>query len=93
MAPPRTIASFYRTSAGAEIDLVLDMPGRGRWAIEIKRSLTARPQKGFHLARQDIAPERSFVVYAGRDRYPIDPHTEAISVRGMAALLAGTEDR
>jgi predicted AAA+ superfamily ATPase len=93
VAPPRTTASFYRTSAGAEIDLVLDMPGRGRWAIEIKRSLMARPQKGFHLARADIAPARSFVVYAGRDRYPLDPQTDAISVRAMAALLAGTEER
>ena len=86
--PPRRMASFYRTSAGAEIDLVLDLPGRGRWAIEIKRSLAARPQKGFHVARGDLAPERSFVVYAGRDRYPIDPHTDAISVRAMTALLA-----
>ena len=40
-APQRTMASFYRTAAGAEIDLVLEMPGkRGLWAIEIKRSLS-----------------------------------------------------
>lgn len=37
-APLRTTASFYRTSAGAEIDLVLKLPGtHGVWAIEIKR--------------------------------------------------------
>ena len=28
-APPFTIASFYRTSAGAEVDLILEIPGHG----------------------------------------------------------------
>jgi uncharacterized protein len=47
-APSRTVASFYRTSAGAEIDLVLDLPAKaGRWTIEIKRGLIARPEKRF----------------------------------------------
>ena len=56
-APPRTVPCFYRTAAGAEIDLVLELPGRhGRWAIEIKRGLAVAPGKGFHIAREDIAP-------------------------------------
>jgi len=38
-APERTVASFYRTAAGAEIDLLLEIPSHGLWAIEIKRSL------------------------------------------------------
>ncbi|HET7587487.1 MAG TPA: DUF4143 domain-containing protein [Gammaproteobacteria bacterium] len=37
-APERTEARFYRTSAGAEVDLVLDLPAGKHWAIEIKRS-------------------------------------------------------
>ncbi len=42
VAPPFTDAGFYRTSAGAEVDLVLDLPGsRGRWAIEVKRCADA----------------------------------------------------
>src|SRR5262249_22421791 len=56
-APERTKASFYRTSAGAEIDLILEMGGRhGLWAIEIKRGLAARPERGFHLAIEDLEP-------------------------------------
>lgn len=89
-APPRTQASFYRTSAGAEIDLVLELPGRGRWAIEIKRSLTARPEKGFHLACQDIEPKRRFLVYAGEERYPVSAELEAIGLREMAGIVGGT---
>ncbi|MEO8902959.1 MAG: ATP-binding protein [Polyangiaceae bacterium] len=86
-APPRTQASFYRTSAGAEIDLVLELPGRARWAIEIKRGLSPRLEKGFHLACDDIEPKRRFVVYSGEDRYPVSAEIEAIGVREMAKLI------
>ena len=87
---PRTTASFYRTSAGAEVDLVLELPGkRGIWAIEIRRGLTTSPRKGFHHAREDLKPSRSFVVYSGVDRYPISEGIEAVGVEGMAEMLAG----
>jgi predicted AAA+ superfamily ATPase len=86
-APGRTAASFYRSSAGAEIDLVLDVPARGRWAIEIKRGVAARPAKGFYLACDDIKPDRRFVVYAGETRYPVSEDVEAIGVRELATEL------
>lgn len=86
--PPGTAASFYRTQAGAEVDLVLELPGRGRpWAIEIKLGLTPRPGRGFHNARADIEPERSFIVYSGDERYPLSAEVEAIGLREMAEVL------
>jgi len=86
--PPRTTASFYRTAAGAEIDLLLELPGkRGLWAIEIKHGLSAMPSKGFHNARGDLQPKRSFVVTSGEERYPIAEDVEAIGLHAMAALL------
>jgi hypothetical protein len=89
VAPDLTMPSFYRTSAGAEIDLVLDLPGRhGRWAIEIKRGAAAKTEKGFHLACDDIRPDRRFVVYAGADRYPLSHNVEAIGLRPLAELLS-----
>ena len=88
-APPRTQANFYRTAAGAEIDLVLALPGAdGLWAIEVKHSLSARPGKGFHNAYQDLQPARAFVVHAGSDRYPVAEGVEAIGVRDLAVMLA-----
>ncbi|HUG43239.1 MAG TPA: ATP-binding protein [Acidobacteriota bacterium] len=89
VAPPRTMASFYRTSAGAEIDLLLELPSRrGLWAVDIKRGLSATPSKGFHNAGEDLKPQRSFIVYSGEERYPIAKDVEAIGVRDMASLLA-----
>jgi predicted AAA+ superfamily ATPase len=88
VTPPRTTASFYRTAAGAEIDLVLELPGEhGLWAIEVKRGLAATPGKGFHNAREDLRPKRSFIVHSGEERYPVTKGIEAIGLREMATLL------
>ncbi|MBK5968789.1 MULTISPECIES: ATP-binding protein [Thiorhodovibrio] len=85
--PWRTSAFFYRTSAGAEIDLVLEHNDGTRWAIEIKRGLAARVERGFHQACEDLRPERAFLVHAGDDRYPLSEQLEAISLRELMAEL------
>ena len=79
-AAPTATASFYRTAAGAEIDLILEFPGGEIWAIEIKSGSTPAPEKGFYNAILDINPHRCFVVYAGAERYPIAEKIEAISL-------------
>lgn len=91
--PFRTQASFYRTSAGAEVDLVLEFPGKSEiWVIEIKRALSVKPKKGFYHACEDIQPHKSFVVYAGDERYLLSEGVEAIGLSDMAqALLKKSE--
>jgi len=81
-------ASFYRTSGGAEVDLILSGLGGREWAIEVKRSLAPKLERGFHSALTDLQPQRSFVVYPGSDRYRLGPGTEAI---GLAELCAEVE--
>jgi len=88
VAPSRAEASFYRSSGGAEIDLVLTLPGRGPWAIEVKRSLDPRPRKGFHSACGDVRPEAKLVVYPGAERYRVTEDIEAISVLDLAHEVA-----
>ena len=89
VAPNGTRASFYRTSAGAEIDLILEMGARhGTWAIEIKRTRAPRIEKGFRIALDDIKPSRALIVHGGEDGFPIGSGIEAVSVRGLAATLA-----
>jgi uncharacterized protein len=87
-APERSRASFFRTQAGAEIDLWLQVPKRGTFAIEVKRSLAPKLEKGFLLAQQDLQPDSAFVVYPGEERYPLRHGVEAIGVRELAATLA-----
>lgn len=81
---------FYRTSGGAEIDLLLAHPDGRLWAVEIKRSLAPRPERGFHSACADLAPERCFLVYPGTETYPVGEGIEAIPLRALAQRLAGS---
>lgn len=87
-APDRTEASFYRTSAGAEIDLLLDLGQKhGIWAVEVKRSMAPKVSKGFHVSIQDIRPRKAFVVYSGDERYPKAAGVEAIGLNELCGLL------
>ncbi len=90
-APQRTAPMFYRSAAGAEIDLLLEMPRHGLWAVDIKRGLKARPEKGFFIACGDLKPQRRFVVNAGTDRYAIDADTEAIGLCQLTETLAALQ--
>jgi len=90
-APDDAKAFFYRTAAGAEIDLLIDLGGRrGLWAIEIRRGLSPRPERGLHLARQDINPAKTFMVTSGDERYPLVDGVEAIGLAALARELAET---
>jgi len=81
--PPGTAAYFYRTSAGAEVDLVFDLPGQERWVIEIKRSTAPRIDKGFYHAYEDLKPDAAFVVYPGDECYPIKNNIEAVNLGSL----------
>ncbi len=87
LAPPRTDAYFYRTSAGAEVDLVLCFRDQTRWVIEIKRGLSPNITTGFYNALEDLKPDKSFVVYGGDDRFKVGGASEMISLPLLQAEL------
>ena len=83
-----TLISFYRTAAGAELDLILEFPGLSeRWAIEIKSSSMPRLTRGFYHAVEDVAPDRAFVVYAGDERYPLSDGVDAVGPAELMGLI------
>ncbi len=89
VAPENAIPYYYRTSNGAEIDLILEFSSNEKWAIEIKRNSAPTLSKGFYMACQDINPKKKFVVYSGQDRFPMADQITAISLCGiMEELLA-----
>jgi len=89
VAPEGVQGHFYRTSGGAEIDLVLKFPDGRVWAVEIKRSLSPHPEKGFYIACEDLKPERKLVVYPGEEIFPLGNDTQAMPLPAIARLLAG----
>ena len=90
LTPPDCEAFFYRSAAGAEIDLLVQRPGGERWAIEIKRSLSPKLERGFHAACADVQPTHKWLVYPGEERYRIGPDVWVVSpaelTRGLASL-------
>jgi uncharacterized protein len=88
-APEGVEGFFYRSSGGAEVDLLLAWPDGRLWAIEVKRSLSPKLERGFHSACADLAPVRKFVVYPGAERYPLAADVEVISLVELAAELGG----
>ena len=89
-APEGTVPHFFRTAAGAEIDLLLSLPGGRLWAFEIKRSLAPKAERGFHFACDDLQPERRVVIYPGDETFPVGHGVEAMPLRSAAAALQGT---
>jgi predicted AAA+ superfamily ATPase len=88
-APSGAEAYFFRTAAGAEIDLLLKLPGRRQpWAIEIKRGLAPKIERGFHVACDAVRPEKRLVVYGGFERFPLAEGVEAVSLTELCGEVA-----
>jgi len=82
--PEGAEAFFFRSAAGAEIDLVLKLPGHPKpWAIEIKRGRSPKLERGFHHARQDVDPERCYVVCGTDEPFSLGNGIEAVSLAGL----------
>jgi len=89
-APVGTEAHFFRSSAGAEVDLLLKLPGQRKpWAIEIKRGLAPKIERGFHSACEAVKPLQRRVVYGGVERFPLAEGVEAVSLPELCEELAG----
>lgn len=80
--------SFYRTAAGAEVDVLLRFRDGVQWAIEVKRNSVPTPRRGFHEAIKDLTPQRAMVVYPGIERYRIRENIEAIPLHDLLQEVA-----
>jgi predicted AAA+ superfamily ATPase len=87
--PAGITAWLYRTAAGAEIDVVFERNSTERYAIEIKRSQAPSVSKGFHLGCEDIAATKRFIVYPGKERFPVTKDIAAIPLLDMMNELKG----
>jgi uncharacterized protein len=78
---------FHRTQAGAEIDLVIELGPSRLVAVEIKLSSAPSVSRGFHAGAADLRPVAKWVVYPGRERFPLGDGVEAISLLAAADAL------
>ena len=85
---PRHIETyFYRTAAGAEIDLLIKISADELWAIEIKYGLAPKINKNFDLICQDVKATHKYIVYGGDDEFPIANNVNVISLKKIMEKL------
>ena len=90
-AAPNAQASFYRTSNGAEVDLVLIFRNQQTWVIEIKRSSAPTVSRGFHQAAVDLGATRKLLVAPVEHTYPIKEHIEVVDLLTAVRWVTGQE--
>lgn len=86
--PAGASMSFYRTAAGAELDVVVEA-GQKRIGFEIKFSVAPKVSKGFWQSLQDVRPHQTFIVAPVQQRWPFADGVEVIPVGDIAGVLAG----
>jgi uncharacterized protein len=79
-AAPSAQASFYRTSNGAEVDLVLTFRNQQTWVIEVKRSSAPTVSRGFHQAAVDLGAARKLLVAPVEQTYPMKENIEVVDM-------------
>ena len=85
--PAGASMSFYRTAAGAELDVVVEV-GQKRIGFEIKFSVAPKVSKGFWQSLQDVRPHETFIVAPVQQRWPFADGVEVIPVGDIAGVLA-----
>ncbi|MCU0840716.1 MAG: ATP-binding protein, partial [Thiobacillaceae bacterium] len=85
-AAPAAEAAFFRTSHGAEADLVLSFRDGKSWLVEIKRASAPTVSKGFHLAAADVGAERKLLVAPVNEAYALRDGVEVVNP--LAAVVA-----
>ncbi|HWN44009.1 MAG TPA: ATP-binding protein [Thermoanaerobaculia bacterium] len=82
-ALPGWQCGFYRTAAGAEIDLILER-GRRRIAVECKVSTAPTVSRGFWSALEDLGIDEAWVIAPVAEPYPL---REGVNVAPLRVLL------
>jgi len=90
--PVRWEAYFFRTTAGAEIDLILARSGRKPIAVEIKFSAAPEVSKGFRNACLDLQCSREYVVHPGSEAYPLSKTTTALPLLQVERIVNNLAD-
>ncbi|MBN1199691.1 MAG: DUF4143 domain-containing protein [Bacteroidales bacterium] len=78
-------SGFYRTSNGAEIDLVLQK-GQKRIAIECKAATAPKVPRGFYSALDDLNIEKGYVIATVETGYPVSEKVSVVSLQEFPGL-------
>jgi uncharacterized protein len=75
LAPMGAAISFYRTAAGAELDVVVEV-GTKKYGFEIKFSSAPKVTKGFWQACQDVGVQHAYILSPVGQGWPMTSHQD-----------------
>jgi len=84
--PTGASASFYRTAAGAELDVVVET-GRETTGFEIKFSSAPKVSKGFWQACEDIGVHKAYVMAPVEEGWTMAMDVQVVSPLDIPMLL------
>ena len=84
-----SISNFWllTTTGGAEIDLVIEFNNQELWAIEIKKSTSPKPSRGFHTACDDLNITSKYVIYSGDESFPLGHGVQALNIHQFIEIM------
>ena len=85
--PAGATMSFYRTAAGAELDVVVEL-GQKKLGFEVKFSSAPKVTKGFWQACEDVGVDSAYVVAPVETGWAMQGNVEVIGVTDIPARLA-----
>ncbi len=88
LAPRGAEVMFYRTAAGAEMDVVVQH-GSQTICFEIKSSSAPKVTQGFYNAMQDIKPTATYIVAQVGKRYAFSEQVQVIPLEQVGDALQG----
>jgi len=84
--PEGALMSFYRTAAGAELDVIVEM-GRRKLGFEVKFSSSPKVTKGFWQACEDVGVDAAYIVAPVEAGWVVQDKVEVISALDIPKRL------
>jgi predicted AAA+ superfamily ATPase len=78
-------AYFWATHSGAELDLFVRLGGKP-YGFEFKYADAPGTTRSMHAAVQDLSLERLWVIYPGRQEYPLDDRISVVPISAVPRI-------
>jgi hypothetical protein len=56
--------------------------------VEIKYSLSPKPERGFSIAFEDLSCKKGFIVYPGEEYYPLKKDVFVLPVKRLSEIAS-----
>jgi len=88
MQTPRDACYFWRTHAGAELDLLIQRRG-ANIGFEFKRTVSPSVTSSMRSAMKDLSLQKLYVVHAGKETYPLAKNIQAVAASSLLRSIPG----